>query len=199
MTYNDLIKVAKQDPKNWKSIMTELSNNGAPADALGSKALIYACKNNNTEMARFLIERGALPRDRNSISLKYAVYYRNRELADLLISNRARVGRCNAWLRALIKQDLFLFKLKCLDNDFSLAALILKKFSIPKEQMMDLCLEDVLKTRSIHLLSVLIYECKKLPECPPDDEWAQNTRLFDDCSQKLIPLFPVGIIFIGGV
>jgi hypothetical protein len=195
---NNLILIAKHNPQDWKMLMTRLNDLGVPADARRSKALVYACKNNNTEMAEFLVQRGALPKDRNSISLYYAIKHENKQLAALLISKRAHVFESNEWLRSMIAKDVSEFKKSCILQDYKKAVSLLQNGCIPKKELMASCLSTVIKIKNIDLLKVLIFESSFLDKTMSDD-WLQETRLFDDCpiclNEKIDCVLPCGHYF----
>ena len=177
---NKYIKhICKTNDVNWKSSLTKLSDDGYPLDIKESKLLLYACRNNNYKMAKFLINRGALPKDRDSKCLKYAIKFKNNKLATLLISKRAKIFNYenDIWLSNLINHDCNLFIKFCELNYIDSAIYLLKNGCIPKQYLKYLT-NYVLNTKNELLLSSFLKESlHKI--CIKNLEW---TKLCDDCS-----------------
>lgn len=172
-------KICKINDANWKSILSKLSDDGYPLDFKESKLLLYACKNNNYKMAKFLINRGALPKDRESKCLKYAIKFKNCKLATLLISKRARINKYknNIWLLNLIENDCNQFIKFCELHNIDRASHLLRNGCIPKQYLKYL-LTYILNTKNESLLNIFLTESlNKI--CIENIEW---TKLCDECS-----------------
>jgi len=178
-----LVKIAKSNPSDWKIRMTELSDLGAVADTRFSKGLYYACKNNNADMAEFLIKRGARPCERDC--LKYAVYHQNVRLIRLLIANRAKIKkvRFEGLLFYLISKELNKLIYSCQKNKFYKASRILRYGCIPKELFPKIS-HIIWETKNDYLRSVFLSEIS--------NEKRKNlilgdSKLSDDCPICLQP------------
>lgn len=186
MLHNEIIEIAKKNIDDWQTIMEQLSQRGVAADARSSKALYYACKNNNTKMVEFLIRRGARPCQRNC--LKYAARFKNQEMVRLLLANRAKIKEtlCDPFVWDLVMKDAYRLINYCKESDCIHAADILQNGFIPKN-MMHLVATHVSSTKDDRLISVLLHEISGNNIWSMLKQWNGSSRLFDDCPICLQP------------